>query len=46
MNSGDMGDGKRKIKDDSVLLAEFCGWIEKCEQAAGTERGKLLTLGD
>lgn len=35
------GDGK-----GMVLLAEWCRWIEKKEQAAGTEWGKMLSAGD
>lgn len=29
-----------------VLLAEWCRWIEKKEQAAGTVWGKMLSVGD
>lgn len=35
------GDGK-----GMVLLAEWCRWIEKKEQAAGTVWGKMLSVGD
>jgi len=47
----EVGDGKifNKIDADGkgmVLLKEWCAWIEKAEQAAGTAIGKALAVGD
>jgi len=44
MNSGRDADGKEYGKDNCVMLAEFCAWVEKKEIEKGTEMGKLLAL--
>merc|ERR1712039_667102 len=36
MNSGRDADGKEYGKDNCVMLAEFCAWVEQKEVAAGT----------